>query len=110
MHFYTHFGMYMNTFSNHIINVMQNIKMKNQKVLPLIKGVIKHFPLVKSLLPQRAGGTIDSRYCYSVWMRHLKNWSIINSELPKIVAELGPGDSLGTGFAALLSGYKDLRF
>jgi SAM-dependent methyltransferase len=52
------------------------------------------------------GGTNSARYCYSIWMRHLL---LINQicnvkSIPKVVAEIGPGDSLGTGFAALLSG------
>ena len=47
----------------------------------------------------------NSRYCYSVWLRHL---SIINENgldtNPNIVAELGPGDSIGMGLMALLTG------
>lgn len=47
----------------------------------------------------------DARYHYSVWLRHLvmaqKNGIHI---APRVVAELGPGVSLGTGLAALLSG------
>lgn len=78
--------------------------MKNEKILPLIKGSIKLLPFVKSFLSQKTGGTIESRYCYSVWMRHLKYWSQIKSVLPNVIAELGPGDSCGIGFAALLSG------
>jgi len=51
------------------------------------------------------GGTDNARYCYSVWLRHL----VVASESgfntgPGIVAELGPGDSIGIGLAALLSG------
>jgi len=52
------------------------------------------------------GGTNSARYCYSVWMRHLLLINQIGNIkfIPKVVAEIGPGDSLGTGFAALLSG------
>jgi hypothetical protein len=65
-------------------------------------------PAVRRRIVNRAigtGGTISGRYCYSVWLRHLL-WAA-NSGLqtsPHVVAELGPGDSLGTGIAALLSG------
>jgi SAM-dependent methyltransferase len=51
------------------------------------------------------GGTDSARYCYSVLLRHLVK--AYNNQLPtnpKVVAELGPGDSLGTGLAALISG------
>ena len=51
------------------------------------------------------GGTCSARYCYTVWMRHL----ILAVQhglpgVPEAVAELGPGDSIGTGLSALLSG------
>ncbi len=78
--------------------------MQNQKALPLIKGAIRKLAFLNRILPQKTGGTIESRYCYSVWMRHLKMWSLADAGFPKIVAELGPGDSLGIGLAALLSG------
>ncbi|MFC1864122.1 methyltransferase domain-containing protein, partial [Thermodesulfobacteriota bacterium] len=48
---------------------------------------------------------LPARYYYSVWMRHLvmahKNGLRV---LPDSVAELGPGQSVGIGIAALLSG------
>jgi hypothetical protein len=51
------------------------------------------------------GGSTSARYCYSIWLRHL----ILASRgglptTPRVVAELGPGDSLGVGLAALLTG------
>jgi hypothetical protein len=75
--------------------------------LTFIPGVTA-LPPVKRILRRRVtgtGGTDSARYCYSVWLRHLvlageggKNTN------PKSVAELGPGDSIGVGLAALLSG------
>lgn len=51
------------------------------------------------------GGSDTARYCYSVWLRHLsKLYEAGVSTTPKVVAEIGPGDSLGAGMAALLSG------
>jgi hypothetical protein len=51
------------------------------------------------------GGTDKARYCYSIWLRHLitaqKNGF---PSVYKNIVELGPGDSLGIGLAALLSG------
>lgn len=70
--------------------------------------MIKHIPGVKRILGYSTGGTIESSYCYSVWMRHLKNWNKFNDGVPENIAELGPGDSLGIGLAALLSGSKHL--
>ncbi|HIJ72426.1 MAG TPA: methyltransferase domain-containing protein [Planctomycetes bacterium] len=56
--------------------------------------------------PPRHEHTESSRYCYSVWLRHLvmayeKN---LTQSIPGVVAELGPGKSLGTLLAALISG------
>lgn len=47
----------------------------------------------------------SARYCYSVWLRHLVA-ARENGLAPtlRVVVELGPGDSLGAGIAALLSG------
>ena len=73
----------------------------------LVPGVAT-IPFVKRHLERRVigtGGTNSARYCYSVWLRHLVRAarSGLNSN-PSRIAELGPGDSLGTGMAALLSG------
>ena len=53
--------------------------------------------------------TVDdlARYCYTVWLRHL---SILYkngfTKIPNTIAELGPGDSIGTGLAGLVCGSK----
>jgi hypothetical protein len=53
------------------------------------------------------GESKSASYCYSVWQRHL-TMARQNGlqEVPHTVVELGPGDSLGVGLAALLSGAK----
>lgn len=78
--------------------------MRKENVKPIVKGAILHMPFVKKMLSARTGGSIHSRYCYSVWLRHLLNWYSIKGNIPAKVAELGPGDSMGTVLAALLSG------
>lgn len=55
---------------------------------------------------ERVGG--NSLYCYRVWMKHLKYWSLVNDEVPKVVVEFGPGKSLGVGLSALISGSEKL--
>ena len=54
------------------------------------------------------GGTDSARYCYSVWLRHLLHGHqfLRHGGMPGVVAELGPGDSIGIGLAALLSGVE----
>jgi len=63
------------------------------------------FPSISKYVGKGTGGTDSARYCYSVWLRHLvmAKKNDLNP-YPKIVAELGPGDSIGIGLAALISG------
>jgi Methyltransferase domain len=75
-------------------------------LVQLAKGLLTFVPGVyKALTNRMPHGTIDARYCYSVWLRHLIHLSK-NCQLhePQVLAELGPGNSLGTGLAGLLSG------
>ena len=54
---------------------------------------------------KRTGGTDSARYCYSTWLRHLVMGAKAGLETnPDSLAELGPGDSIGIGLAAMLSG------
>ncbi len=71
----------------------------------IISGIATYLPGMQRPCTRGTGGTDSARYCYSVWLRHLvmaKNNGL--NHCPSIVAELGPGDSLGVGLAALLSG------
>lgn len=79
--------------------------MNLKKLLYVIYGLSTYIPGIYSYFSKKTGGTDSARYCYSVWLRHLvmANNNGLNSN-PKIVAELGPGDSLGIGLAALISG------
>jgi hypothetical protein len=74
--------------------------------LRLLLGGLKSYLRVRPTAYLGTGGTISGAYCYSVWLRHL---SLIAKHLgrpihPATVVELGPGDSIGLGIAALLGG------
>ncbi|WP_299363274.1 methyltransferase domain-containing protein [Winogradskyella sp.] len=82
--------------------------MNKETAIPLAKNILMRFLRIKK--PYKSGGsTTRSRYCYSVWMRHLNHWNQHRIGVPEIVAELGPGKSLGIGFCALLSGSRQLH-
>jgi len=72
---------------------------------PVVKGLATWIPGARRLFAHGTGGSNSPRYCYSVWLRHLAmaRQSGLNTE-PRTVAELGPGDSLGLGLCAVLSG------
>lgn len=76
------------------------------KIKLIVGGVASYIPLVRRYFDEGGGGTSSARYCYSVWMRHLilANDNLHLAGCPKVIAELGPGKSLGTGLAALISG------
>lgn len=75
------------------------------KLKQLIYGLATFIPALHRVFAKGTGGSDSARYCYSVWLRHLvmakKNGL---NPYPKRIAELGPGDSLGIGLAALISG------
>jgi hypothetical protein len=65
-------------------------------------GVKSMVPFVGT--PLGTGGTLDARYCYAVWLRHLIMISRAGlSPIRESIVELGPGDSIGTGLATLLT-------
>jgi len=74
----------------------------------LLKGFSTYLPGLSHGLGrgrENQEGTGSARYCYSIWLRHLV--MLAENRLPtqfETVAELGPGNSLGVGLAALLSG------
>jgi hypothetical protein len=75
------------------------------KVGQLLYGISTFIPGVAAIFGRGGGDTKSARYCYSVWLRHLVT-AFANGQKthPLVVAELGPGDSLGVGLAALASG------
>lgn len=80
-------------------------------VYPSVRSVASYLIPDKYFLKPGSGGSISARYCYSIWLRHLKllvdkDFIGDSSEINKI-AEIGPGDSLGIGMAALLSGAEE---
>lgn len=68
-------------------------------------GIASYVPWLRRRKEKGTRGTISAKYCYAVWLRHLviAHENGLNTS-PKVVAELGPGDSLGIGLSALLSG------
>jgi methyltransferase family protein len=71
----------------------------------LAGGIASMLPGIRAFTCRGSGGTCSSRYCYSVWLRHLvrAHESGLRTSFQS-VAELGPGDSIGMGLAAMLSG------
>lgn len=74
----------------------------------LLIGLLTYTPVYRNYFWKSTGGSVNARYCYSVWMRHiiLGHRNHLFRSYPKVVAELGPGDSLGIGITALISGVE----
>ncbi|MBE1162761.1 class I SAM-dependent methyltransferase [Dyella acidiphila] len=73
----------------------------------LAYGLLSYLPVSPDLFTPKTGGTDSAEYCYCVWLRQLvlaANGGM--TSFPQVIAELGPGDSLGVGMAALISGVE----
>jgi hypothetical protein len=71
----------------------------------LAYGILSFLPGLSDAFSKGTGGTGSARYCYCIWMRHLRLASAHGlPTAPAVVGELGPGDSIGVGLAALISG------
>ena len=79
--------------------------------LQLAKGAATWLPGINAISQRRSRGSDNHAYCYAVWLRHLRlaHSNGLCSTTPLKVAELGPGDSLGVGIAALISGAESYR-
>ena len=78
-------------------------------VKPFVIGALTYLPGFEKLIAARGtGGTDSARYCYGVWLKHLVMlWEGGMRSMPRTLAELGPGDTLGVGLAAMLSGVDE---
>lgn len=83
----------------------RNKNLRIQKAIALSKGIASCFPILRKHTCRGTGGTTSGRYCYSIWLRHmiLANQNNLDP-IPDYLVEIGPGDSIGVGLAALLSG------
>ena len=81
--------------------------MRFRSIAQLLFGIATFIPGVYNLRAKKigSGGSYSARYCYSVYLRHMTMAQRNGfSTSPKVIAELGPGDSLGIGLMALLLG------
>ena len=78
------------------------------KIKPFLTGLASYVPGLYNRYARGTGGTNSASYCYGIWIKHL---TLLGQsglhEIPNAIAELGPGDSLGVGLAALLSGVNE---
>lgn len=77
------------------------------KTRHIISGMLTWVPILNAWRQRHesTGGSDSARYCYSVWFRHLLMLDRCGFKISGAkIGELGPGDSLGIGLAALLSG------
>lgn len=77
------------------------------KARHIVAGTLTWVPTLNAWRQRHAstGGSDSARYCYSVWLRHLMVLDRCGFKISGAqIGELGPGDSLGIGLAALLSG------
>lgn len=94
---------------------MHMLKKKIFLARKLVTGLLTYAPFLNQTLfrlrefltghSSRQVAAATAPYCYAIWMRHLIQWHTAEpGRFPETVVEIGPGNSLGVGLAALLSG------
>lgn len=97
---------------------MQNSPISGKDKHTVVFRYSKHLPIARQtyyglksfLFPPKTncvetGGTTTAEYCYEVFLKHLCLTTKAGmKKMPRSIAELGPGDSLGIGLAGLLAG------
>src|SRR3954471_3640756 len=81
--------------------------MAEMRLAPIARGLLTYFPAINDLISPRSsvGHTDSADYCFGVWVKHLTLLRAHGMQsMPQSVAELGPGESMGVGLCALLSG------
>lgn len=79
---------------------------RSLRPLALLSATLRRVPGNLFGLGACEGHADSAAYCYSVWLRHLRllHAHAGMERVPRDVAELGPGPSLGTMLAAMVSG------
>jgi len=73
----------------------------------IAKGMATYVPGITRFANSVAGTWLGPRYYYAVWLRHLVRVHDVCGPFKwDVVAELGPGDALGVGISAILSGVR----
>jgi len=74
----------------------------------VVRGMKKRDPLFVMNYVGASNNAVSSRYCYTVFMRHIVQlFGNGMRNIPNRVAEFGPGSSIGIGLCAILSGAKE---
>jgi SAM-dependent methyltransferase len=92
-------------FQNRIARRRHLPDIRREMSLYVITKGLASFVLPAALTNRGGGRTHSARYCYSVYLRHLVKLAEAGlPTAPRVVAEIGPGESVGTGLAALVAG------
>lgn len=71
----------------------------------VLRSVISYLPVFNGLLSKTGtGGSNEAEYCINIWEKHYSEFIKWSKNDLNVVAEVGPGDSLGVGICALLEG------
>lgn len=88
--------------SNQKIDILKGYLKGRYRVF--VKLLLNRSHLARKVFINKDYAASKGTYCYDVWMNHLKHWLAFHKTVPNVVMEIGSGNSLGVGLAALLSG------
>jgi hypothetical protein len=111
-------GLAPGVFSLHYVKIQQRVVQSlglsgrggtlEIRIKPFLKGAASVVvPPLRTVHKRNPMSALNAEFCYSIFLRHYSHAvPHFRSSIPEVVAELGPGSSLGVGLCALMFGAK----
>ena len=71
----------------------------------IIRAIISYIPILKLKLRKEGTGPVDGKYYHNIYTSHIQALKRNGFKPGGVMAEFGPGDTLGVGICAILDNF-----